>query len=297
MGTLAAGQSGCTQPQRQPAAAAATRETAEQVRARAESSFRQAVFYKPREDAMIGQEMTFAPLIVQEVDGGEGTLDPNPFGAIVGGEDGLKVDPTRPTVYAGTLTARIHEADHDQIVYSWCYPSHPAEPAIVFLEERGVRITLGSDGFPLVWEVVSTDTDTRVLFVSESLEAAAKREFGDPLLGRRYAVERSLQETPDVIVARILDDGPVPMGPYVYLNSPPHRIVTTVLCRCMPSQVNEFVETQSYDLMPPETIKIGHEAQPPSAELHNGGPRFHWNPWIRRENQPLEQILRWPKGM
>ncbi len=248
---------------------------------------------------MVGLEMTFAPLIVQEVDGGVGPTDPTQFGAIVGEVGGPRVDSSRPAVYAGTFTTRINGVDHDQVVYFWRYPSRPHEPQCVSREGRGVRITLGSDGFPLVWEALSTATDTRELYVSESLERAAADKFGGPLPGRQYAVERPGDEVRNVVIARVLDDGPVPMGPYVYLNAPPERAITTVLCRCMPSQVREFVETGYYDLVPLETVKEWGDTRscidPPGPRVHWGGTLSYWNLRIPWEDTPLERLLRWPK--
>ena len=248
---------------------------------------------------MAGLEKTFAPLIVQEVVVGIGPNDPTPFGAIVGEGRGPRVDSLRPTVYAGTFTTRINGVEHDQVVYFWRYPTRLDRPGSISREGRGVRITLGSDGFPLVWEALSTATDTRELFVSESLERAALREYGGPLPGRRYAVERPIDEVRNVVVVRSLDDGPVPMGPYVYLNAPPSRSVTTVLCRCMPSQVNEFVETHYYNLVPLETIKEWGDTRscidPPEPRVHWGGTLCYWNLRISWEEKPLEQLLRWPR--
>jgi len=338
--TLVAVHLGCTQPVHQSTVAAPIRESAERVRERVEASFERAIFYKPREDSMAGLEMTFAPLIVQEVAGGVGPTDPTPFGTIVREGGGPHLDPSRPTLYAGTFTTRINGVDHDQVVFFWRYPPRPdsfsrsyaqtlkgiCADGSVSREGRGVRITLGSNGFPLVWEALSTATDTRELYVSESLERAAVREFGGPLPGRRYAVERpispttheswgdhSMDEARNVVVARLLDDGPVPMGPYVYLNAPPQRAITTVLCRCMPSQVSEFVETSYYDLVTLEAIKPWGDTRscidPPEPRVHWGGTLSYWNLYCAyeslastlkgvaadREETPLEQLLRWPK--
>ena len=93
-----------------------------------------------------------------------------------------------------------------------------------------------------------------------------------------------------MVAARIIDDGPVPMGPYVYLNAPPSRTVTTVLCRCSPSQVEAFIETRYYDLRPLETM-----------DPNNGGlMRWAGTPVYSELLQPvtgksLDRILRWPK--
>lgn len=296
--TLVTMRFGCIQPTPQSAVSAPLRESNERVRERTEAIFQRAIFYKPHENSMAGLEMTFAPLIVQEVDDGVGPTDPSPFGEIISDGGGPRVDPTRPTLYAGTYTTRIRGVDHDQVVYFWRYPRRLDEPQNASTEGRGVRITLGSDGSPLVWEALSTATDTRVLYVSESLERAAGREFGGPLPGRRFAIERPPDEVSDAVVARVLDDGPVPMGPYVYLNAPPFRSITTVLCRCMPSQVSEFVETSYYDLVPLETIRDWGDTRscvdPPGPRVHWGGTLSYWNLRIPWEEKPLEQLLRWP---
>ena len=285
----------------------------EQIIAWTELSFQRAIFYKPREDSMTGLEMTFAPLIVQEVADGDATA-PNSFGALVAVDGSrARIDSEKPTLYATAVTMGINGADHEQVVYVWRYPAVDRGGRSISREGRGVRITLGQDGSPLVWEALSTDTRTTVLFIAESLEQAARREFGDPLPGRRFSIERAADEAPDVVVARIIDDGPVPMGPYVYLNAPPSRAVTTVLCRCSPSQVEAFIETRYYDLVPLKTM------DPSSGGLMRwavgwprsfgpGGvdewrsascPRSSSPPPPKEVGHPsgksLDRILRWPK--
>ena len=61
----------------------------------------------------------------------------------------------------------------------------------------------------MVWEALSTDDDRRVLFVSRSLEEAAAREFGKPLPGRTFSIERAVEEAREVVVVRLLEDGSV----------------------------------------------------------------------------------------
>jgi hypothetical protein len=88
-----------------------------------------------------------------------------------------------------------------------------------------------------------------LFFVSQSLEAAARAEFGKPLPGRRYAVEPSLKEGSNKVVARVIDDGPLPMGPIVYLNAET-KCIGTIICRCMPAQAKELLATRTYELLP-----------------------------------------------
>ena len=77
---------------------------------------------------------------------------------------------------------------------------------------QGIRITLNSAGQPAIWEVLADGSGAELIFVSQSLEAAALAEFGKPLPGRRYAIERSVEEAPSVVVARVIDDGPMAHG-------------------------------------------------------------------------------------
>jgi hypothetical protein len=48
-------------------------------------------------------------------------------------------------------------------------------------------MTLRSDGHPLVWEPLADSSGLRLLYVSESLEAAARTTLGEPLPGRAFA--------------------------------------------------------------------------------------------------------------
>ena len=94
---------------------------------------------------------------------------------------------------------------------------------------------------------------------------------------------------PDVVVARIIDDGPVPMGPYVYLNALPSRAVTTALCRCSPSQVEAFIETRYYDLRPLETLGSCSE------RMSWAGTLVYGELWQPVTGKPLDRILRWAR--
>jgi hypothetical protein len=71
--------------------------------------------------------------------------------------------------------------------------------------------------------------------------------YPGPLPERRFWVERSLVDAPDILVARILEDGPEPMGPIVYLRGGSHEI-DTVICRCMEAQADEVATMGVYGL-------------------------------------------------
>jgi len=140
------------------------------------------------------------------------------------------------------------------------------------------------DGFPCVWAILAAgfvrdhSAPLKLLFVSDSLEQAAAKAFGPPLPGRRYSIERDVGDAPTTVVPRIVEDGPIPMGPYVYLAADTHAL-TTLLCRCEPSQARSFIETDYYDLQ--DLADLGTWGRP-------------WRDWGNVLFQ-IQDHLRWPR--
>jgi hypothetical protein len=112
----------------------------------------------------------------------------------------------------------------------------------------GVRLTLDTRGLPVIWEVLDDRPGARVVFVSRSLEERAKAAFGAPVPDRRFAVEQSRQIAPEVVVARVVEDGPVAMGPIVHQTV--SQEISAVICRCMAPQARQLVATMYYELQP-----------------------------------------------
>ncbi len=148
-----------------------------------------------------------------------------------------------PVVYYGLTRALISGKHHDQYHYHWWHRAH----ADADWRSQGVRITVDGRGLPMVWEVLADATGQRVLYVSEKLEQAARRRHGEPERG--HALERGVDELSDVVVARVLADGPVPMGPWIYLESGAGDVIS-LICRCMPSQASGPLERIDYRLVP-----------------------------------------------
>ncbi len=273
------------------------------------TEFELATFYKPREGSMEGLEADLAPLIIQQVMDANAEsvlvrdwkLEPAGFGAVFIDEQGdIHVDTTQPTVYVGTSIVTVHGIEYDQVLYIWWYAPIPQNHGDARAEPQGVRMTLDSDGFPLVWEVVSLESisssepGARALFVSSRLERAAADAFGPPLPGRRFAVERSVADATDTVVVRVIEDGPIPMGPFVYLSAHTHA-ATTVLCRCSSSQVERILEAPYYDLQPLDHLDaLGSDRAEWAA---NRGSPLGENRLTRTETKDdsqFEKILRWP---
>jgi hypothetical protein len=194
---------------------------------RTDLDFEAGILYKPAEGTVDGKAWTFAPLLIQEV--------PRP--------DSVGLDqPSAPTVvYYRESSTRIGGRDYSQWSYVWSYPD--AESV------QGIRLTVGADGFPAVYEVLHDSSGARLLFVADVLEQEARETFGARLPGRRFTVEREVEQTPDVVVGGTLESGPTPLGPFVYVWEG-SRDVNTVICRCMPSRVVSIPTTATYDLEP-----------------------------------------------
>ena len=230
---------------------------------RATNEFAEADFFKPAEPKTNDLTSSLTPLILQEVNGAK---EPPPqldwFGTLSLSNGVLVLDRSHPAIYWQADSIQLKGRAHTRFSYLWCYSTgasgskrglgneYPSPgQAETSLALQGIRITLNSAGQPVIWEVLADSSGTQVIYVSQNLEAAAVAEFGQPLPGRRYAIERSPEDAPKVIVARIIDDGPVAMGPIVYL-SVGARAVTTLICRCMPAQAKRLLVTSAYDLLP-----------------------------------------------
>ncbi len=211
------------------------------IYSRGQARFDRVDYCKP-DDRRAGEIIhAMAPLILQEIKGGSRDR----FGALVASNEVTVVDVAQPTVYFQMDTIDWRGKQHPRISYAWCYPPPGKETRAHRVQ--GVRVTLSPSGQPLFWEILADNSGRRIWFVSARLEAAAVKSYVRPESGRRFVIEPSLAEAPQAIVARVLDDGPMPMGPVVYLDAGT-RNTATVICRCMPSQATNIAETVVYRL-------------------------------------------------
>jgi len=222
--------------------------------AQAAAFFSNAILYKPKPtDTDHDLAFGLTPLLLFEV----------PDGIQMDENRAVKSDPNSEsavTLYYHTSGVAIDGRLHGQVSFAWRDHGGP----------HAVRITLSSGGEPVIWEVLTAAQRASidrisipelkfghpgkqtVIFVAESLERAAAAAYGAPLPGRRYSIESRLDRNPDVVVARVIEDGPLPMGPMIYVSN--GGTVTTVLCRCMPAQVRAVTATREYDLRPLEEL-------------------------------------------
>lgn len=256
--------------------------------------FERAVLFKPRDGTLYGRRLDLAPLIVYEVpDEGQGVTHAPRFGALEEIDGGrVVVNTDLPTVYVETGATSVRGSLYDTMTYRW-FCSIDA-PHGSFVVGKGLRIVLGADGFPIVYETASVDpsigasADPRSLFVSASFELAAEAEYGRALVGRRFAAERPVEDAPRAMVFRTLEDGPQPMGPFLYIAASSRRIIT-MHCRCSPSQMDEVIESAYYDLVPFERVR-GLAVRAPF-----GAGRTGLDPLRALLDRPMDRVLRWPE--
>jgi hypothetical protein len=276
------------------------------IHQRATNEFEAAEFFKPAETKTNDLTFALAPLILQQVNGAkEPVSTPDRFGTLSVSNGAAVLDGSRAAIYWEADTVPIREKAHARFSYAWCYSSGPSEsgrgprPNSDFIDRggaslplQGVRITLDAAGQPVIWEVLAAESGVKLFFVSQSLEEAALAEFGKPLPGRRYAIERSIEEAPDVVVARVIADSPVPAGPIVYLSAGT-RSVSTLICRCMPAQAGKLVATATYDLMPFQEASTNLFIMRARVRLQEG--EAFW-PGDNTGGKRLERCLRLPEA-
>lgn len=218
--------------------------------------FSQAHLFKPRENPAHAFAYSLAPLVLQEV---RGTNAPATF----------------TNVFFQIGAVQLGERTHAQITYWWRYDAPKVKPrpaehrpparrgpdarplkraasetgAPSRLAAQGIRLTLDSRGLPVIYEVLGHTSRVAQIFVTHSLEAAARTEFGDALPGRQFAIERSVGDAPNITVPRVIDDPPAVMGPIIYLHEA-NQAVATVICRCMASEAGALAGQSFYELVP-----------------------------------------------
>lgn len=236
LGLLTAFVSGCNCAQSVSVFAAVPRD---EIQSRVTNHFTHAALFKPAEagfDSALATQL--APLLIQAI---AATHAPE--------RQPERPCPSPPLLELSVHTnfVTIHTNHYPQFSYVWNPPQAVAagSPA----PTQGVRITLDFRGAPVIWEVLHDSTGADLIYVAQSLEVLARAEFGPSLSGRKFAVERSRSEAAATVVANVIDDGPVAMGPIIYLQGDGHD-VSALICRCMPAQFQNLIAQQDYKLLP-----------------------------------------------
>ena len=148
-----------------------------------------------------------------------------------------------PTIYveSGSLPAPTLGLKH-WVAFRWWIRWGDDQPLI----HQGVRLLMDAQNMPRAWEVLDDPSGAVAWYVSQAFEDRAQKTYGGVHPGRVFHSERAVGRAPNAAVARILTDGPVPMGPWVYQLQ--DGTVPTVICRCMPSQCDALRDGVYYKL-------------------------------------------------
>lgn len=239
---------GCSQPE----SPATNAQGAEEIYSRQHIRFAHGVLFKPAKTDVQDLVFKFAPLFILQVSDTNLTSQ-IPDGLINAGAPMNSAQSAVVSTWADAVELR--EQLHPRLSYVWNHPA-PGTPFPKACVLQGVRITLGTNGQPMIWEILADTSGRDLIVVSESLEQAAAQQFGPPLPGRRFAIETATNTSLNTVVMRIIDDGPVAMGPILYLEKGT-RNVSTLICRCMPAQAGNLADTRNYELVsaPPESTR------------------------------------------
>jgi len=236
--------SGCGEPAT-PSALPGPAPAADAVRARATETFVLADWLKPRMDGAADLDPYLAPLVYLEVPASDRASAPSLPGVPRLSSAVLELSTELPSVYFEDGVVTLGNAEHRQLSFVWFRAPVGAERP----RAQGLRITFDSSGFPAINEVLTDSSGLALVYVSDSLESAARAAFGEPPPGCEFAAERGATVDGTAVVVRTLADAPAPMGPYLYQPTDSND-VTALHCRCDPTQADEIREVVEYELLP-----------------------------------------------
>ncbi len=246
--------------------------------------FASAILFAPDQSLGTNALARLAPLILLQTDpGSDPATDRGAdwLGRFPQADGAPQGKPGPPQIQVERSQTAIRGQLHDQFTFRWSSLQRGARKSRNGLAAQGIRLTLDAAGDPVIWEVLQPGSGLRLFFVAQSLESKAADQFGAPLAHRHFSVERACTEQPKVWVLRLLDQGPIPMGPAVYLEAGTHS-VTTLLCRCSPTQVDRVRRTVYYQLVLAGQAANQTRTSPPAA------------PQPQSEGPALETMLRLP---
>lgn len=249
--------------------------------------FTNAVLLTPARTNLEQRLHRFAPLLVIETAATNhaGLATRVRIGAIEQRGESVRINWQRPTVYGRADAIAIQGQPFERYSYVWWHPSGASNQAST---PEGIRITATSAGQPLAFEILDGASGGWPVVVAQALEAAAARQYHEPLPGRRFAIERAAGDPLDATVLRVIDDGPLELGPVVYLRA--GGGVATVICRCMRSQAHAIAATGYYDLIEPERSVEQLMTQARRQLPHHP----QWWPGQSGEDPRLDTLLRLP---
>jgi hypothetical protein len=272
----------------------------------------------------------YAPLLVQErPEAPEYSPDSDRIGALEWAPDGaaLRVNVSKPALYAYAQNRRIRGKHHKQLVYAYWYPEHPKLKAFDAeagpIEGMTLRVTLDTHNDPLLFETVFSCGCFHRVFPTERLEAAAKREYGPPLDGKTFSIERKVPRKIDLFVLETVPDRLDGQRPVIYCWAGTHLPGKVDIGFAEETFAGMKIGDETYELHPYREMELtrssGHVTSvfdrnglvrnsdrmetyllAPTGLFHAGTPRQRGTQMIHFDQQDFEdpslyeERLRWP---
>lgn len=259
-----------TSPMYVPAALGAELADAQATRRATTAAFSRVQVYSPAppettldesewESARLEELMRqFAPHFVQEIDpdAGYAPTEDRIGRVYLSGSPGavrVNVDVQDPVVYWKHAQAKVRDRRYDQLVYVAWYPSRPAlspgDPQAGRIDGVVVRITLDRRRRPAVYEFVRTCGCYHTLWVADHVEKAALAEFGGPLPGMAFAVQKRPERSRELFMPALVSAGgsEQQQRPVVLVNAGQHLVVTIAA-----GGANQFAPADQ----PPRTYRL-----------------------------------------
>lgn len=146
-----------------------------------------------------------------------------------------------PEVRFLTNTVTLGNQRFEQRTFEW-FVDRSARRRVV----QSVRLTFDAAGLPAIWEVRHDPSGAEIIWVSQKFEIGAAAQFGKPLAGRVLSAARSTADAPRFVEGGIVDDGPMPMGPMLYVAA--DGTVLSIACRCSAFEARSLEDRGTYRL-------------------------------------------------
>jgi hypothetical protein len=166
----------------------------------------------------------------------------------------VEVDVAQPAVYAYGRTVVLHGRPHMQLTFVAWYPEHPrlkkpVDPEAGHVDGTTVRITLDASGNPATFETLGNCGCHHRLYPSRALEDGARRDHGEPLRDKVYAVQNDVGSKYDLIIPKLVEPATDGRHPIVRCRAGSHAAVD-VDFRDEHEGEEPVVQRQAYVLLP-----------------------------------------------
>jgi len=271
----------------------------------------------------------YAPVIVQEqVPDPPYAPSTDCIGHVVArSNDRIEIDCAVPAVYAYARDVLINGCRHVQLTYTFWYPAHPNlkggfDPEEGPIEGIVLRVTLDDDHRPALYETLYACGCFHRAYPAQSIEAAARREYGGPERDKALAIERNVTGRIDFIVPKTVPDDAQGRRPSIRCAAAYHAIIDVDCSEAR--HPNEVRQSYAYDIRPYDELErlplpdgritsmfydngLVKGAQrvegvlfTPAGILSAGQPRqrgtqlIHWDHWLLDDPTLFAQALRLP---